>query len=170
MACPHFFTGDALDALPPQTRLLHYNVRMKLSRLALVLCAVLWLSATLPAGDKKDEGPQSSLSFVVLKDDSGKPVRNAALVLHPVGGHGKQAKSGFELKTDNDGKTHFDGIPYGTWRVQVIAYGFQTFGNDYNVDQAAQQITIRLKRPQGQYSIYEKHDGSSGSGSSTPPQ
>ncbi|MFZ0314870.1 MAG: carboxypeptidase-like regulatory domain-containing protein [Candidatus Korobacteraceae bacterium] len=142
---------------------------MKTSCLLLMLLAAALLSANLMASDKKDEGPQSSLSFVVLKDDNGKPIRNAAVVLHPVGQHGKQAKGGFELKTDNDGKTHFDGIPYGTLRVQVIADGFQTFGSDYNVNQAEQEITIRLKRPQGQYSIYDKHDGSGGSGSSTPP-
>jgi hypothetical protein len=141
---------------------------MKTSRLLLILLAAPLISATLMAGGK-DDGPQSALSFVVLKDDIGKPIRNAAVVLHPVGQHGKQAKRGFELKTDNDGKTHFDGIPYGAWRVQVIADGFQTFGSDYNVNQAVQEITIRLKRPQGQYSIYDKHDGDSGSGSSTPP-
>jgi len=137
---------------------------MKTSRRLLILCSAILISATLMASDKKDEGPQSSLSFVVLKDDTGKPIRNAAIVLHPVGQHGKQAKGGFELKTDNEGKTHFDGIPYGALRVQVIANGFQTFGGDYNVNQAEQEITIRLKRPQGQYSIYDKPDGSSGSG------
>ncbi len=142
---------------------------MKLSRLLLVLLSALLIATTLIAGDKKkDAGLESSLSFVVLKDDSGKPIRNAAVVLHPVGPHGKQAKGGFELKTDAEGKTRFDGIPYGTLRVQVIAPGFQTFGSDYSIDQAEQQITIRLKRPQGQYSIYEKHDG--GSGNSTPPK
>ena len=133
-------------------------------RLLLFLLSAVLISAALMASDKKDEGPQSALSFLVLKDDTGKPIRNAAVVLHPVGQHGKQAKSGFELKTDNDGKTHFDGIPYGTWRVQVIANGFQTFGDDYNINQAAQEISVRLKRPEGQYSIYEKHDGGIGSG------
>jgi hypothetical protein len=137
---------------------------MKTPRFLLFLLSAALISAALMASDKKDEGPQSALSFVVLKDDTGKPIRNAAVVLHPVGQHGKQAKSGFELKSDNDGKTHFDGIPYGTWRVQVIANGFQTFGDDYNINQPAQEITVRLKRPEGQYSIYEKHDGSSGSG------
>jgi 5-hydroxyisourate hydrolase-like protein (transthyretin family) len=132
---------------------------MKMPRLLLFLLSAVLISAALMASDKKDEGPQSALSFLVLKDDTGKPIRNAAVVLHPVGQHGKQAKSGFELKTDNDGKTHFDGIPYGTWRVQVIANGFQTFGDDYNINQAAQEISVRLKRPEGQYSIYEKHDG-----------
>ncbi|HKD84783.1 MAG TPA: carboxypeptidase-like regulatory domain-containing protein [Terriglobales bacterium] len=141
---------------------------MKLSRLAILSFCALLMSATLVAGDKKkDEGLQSSVSFVVLKDESGKPVRNAAVVLHPVNEHGKQAKGGFELKTDADGKTHFDGIPFGTLRIQVIAHGFQTFGDDFNINQQEQEITIRLKRPQDQYSIYEKHDGDS---SSTPPK
>jgi hypothetical protein len=137
---------------------------MKLQRLVSAAVIVLCLSLPMFAGSK-DEGPQSSLAFVVLKDDSGKPVRNAAVVLHPVGKHGKQAKGGFELKTDNEGKTHFDGIPYGPIRVQVIASGFQTFGDDYEINQADQVITVRLKRPQGQYSIYENHAGSANNGS-----
>ena len=125
--------------------------------------ALLLFSWMLAAGDKKDNVSESSLNFVVLKDDTGKPIRNASVILHPVGKHGKQARTGFELKTDPDGKTHFDGVPYGVLRIQVIAPGFQTFGDDYTIGQPSQEITIRLKRPQGQYSIYEKHDGDSGS-------
>jgi len=140
-----------------------------MQRPAFLLILVVLFSLGVIAGDKKDDAPESSLSFVVLKDDNGKPIRNAAVVLHPVGKHGKQEKTGFELKTDPDGKTHFDGVPYGTLRVQVIAPGFQTFGDDFAIRQPTQEITIRLKRPQGQYSIYEKHDGSS-TGQSAPPQ
>ena len=135
---------------------------MKLPRVLLAGVAALVLVGALVARDKKDEGLESSVSFVVLKDDSGKPVRNAAVILHPVSNKGKQMKSGFELKTDLDGKTHFDGIPYGMLRIQVIAPGFQTFGDDFTIGQASQEITIRLKRPQGQYSIYDKHDETSG--------
>jgi hypothetical protein len=142
---------------------------MKMPSLAFAIFSLLLISTALIASDKKDEGQQSSLSFVVLKDDNGKPVRNAAVVLHPVAQHGKQAKGGFELKTDAEGKTHFDGIPFGPLRVQVIAPGFQTFGNDYGINQTNQEIVIRLKRPQNQYSIYEKHDGSTGTSGSTPP-
>jgi hypothetical protein len=149
---------------------------MKMLRVAFAIFTLLLSSTLLMAGDKKDDGPQSSLGFVVLKDDNGKPVRNAAVILHFVEKHGKQGKAGFELKTDPDGKTHFDGVPYGTMRIQVIAPGFQTFGNDYAVTQPDQEITIRLKRPQGEYSIYEKHDGSgssssgTGNGTTPPPQ
>lgn len=101
--------------------------------------------------------PSAALRFVVLKDDSGKPVRNAAVVLHPVNPRGKQGRGGFELKTDNDGKTHFEGVPYGKMRVQVLAPGFQTFGEDYDIGEPERDITIRLKRPQKQYSIYDDH-------------
>jgi Carboxypeptidase regulatory-like domain len=107
-----------------------------------------------PAGASE---PTAALSFIILKDDSGKPVRNAAVVLHPVNTKGKQGRGGFELKTDNDGKTHFEGVPYGKLRVQVLAPGFQTFGEDYEIGEAEREITVRLKRPQKQYSIYDEH-------------
>jgi hypothetical protein len=122
----------------------------------LTLLGLLLFTLLLPAKDKKEDKPQSSVSFTVLKDDSGKPVRNAAVILHPIGESGKQSPGGFELKTDNDGKTSFDGVPYGTLRVQVIAHGFQTFGDDFAIVQPEQEITVRLKRPQQQYSIYDK--------------
>jgi len=107
----------------------------------------------------KDDEPTAVLSFLILKDDNGKPVRNAAVIMHPVTTHGKQERGGLELKTDADGKTSFDGIPYGKLRVQVLASGFQTFGEDYDVNQAKMDFTVKLKRPQGQYSIYDEHPG-----------
>ncbi len=138
-------------------------------RALLAAFVVLALGCVSAASDKKDDRPESAINFSVLKDDSGKPVRNAAVVLHPVGKNGKQSRAGFELKTDADGKTHFDGVPYGVLRIQVIAHGFQTFGDDFTIGQPTQEITIRLKRPSNQYSIYEKHDGDSGS-TTAPPQ
>jgi hypothetical protein len=105
---------------------------------------------------QNDEGPMSDLRFVVVRDYNGKPVRNAAVVLHPVNKKGKQSRGGLELKTDNDGRTNIDGIPYGPLRVQVLAPGFQTFGEDYQIDKAEMVITVKLKRPGGQYSVYEK--------------
>jgi Carboxypeptidase regulatory-like domain len=104
-----------------------------------------------------DHEPTSILYFLVVKDDNGKPVRNAAVIMHAVNAKGKQERGDMELKTDLDGKTNFDGIPYGILRVQVIATGFQTFGEDYDVEKAKTEITIKLKRPQGQYSIYDGH-------------
>ena len=139
-------------------------VLMKLQRLLVAIICMLLVPSLLVAGDKKnDSGQASSLKFVVLKDDNGKPVRNAAVILHPVAEHGKQSRGGFELKTNAEGKTESDGIPYGMLRVQVIAHGFQTFGQDYTINQPQHELVIRLKRPQGQYSIYDKHTDSSSS-------
>jgi len=109
------------------------------------------------AGAQDDDVPMSDLRFVVVRDYNGKPVRNAAVVLHPVNRKGKQERGGLELKTDGEGRTNIDGIPYGPLRVQVLAQGFQTFGEDYKIDKAEMEITVKLKRPSGQYSIYENH-------------
>ncbi len=99
----------------------------------------------------------SMLSFVVLKDYNGKPIRNASVIMHPVKGNGKQAKTGLELKSNAEGKTSFDGVPYGKLRIQVIAQGYQTFGDDYSVDKPEMEIVVKMKRPGEQYSIYKDH-------------
>lgn len=127
---------------------------MKRAWAALVLLVLVCLGS---ATDKKPkyEEPTATMNVVVVRDDNGKPVRNAAVVLHPVDSHDRQKHGGMELKTDADGKASLDGIPYGKLRVQVLAPRFQTFGDDYDVSQPTVDITIKLKRPNGQFSIYE---------------
>jgi hypothetical protein len=127
-------------------------------RLTAVGIAATILIATLAeAREKGKDPPSSALSFVILKEYNGKPLRNAAVVLHPVNNNEKQGKGGLELKTDAEGKANYEGIPYGKLRVQVLAHGFQTFGDDYEINQPAHEFTIKMKRPAGQYSIYEDH-------------
>jgi Carboxypeptidase regulatory-like domain len=115
--------------------------------LALLTLAMMVVAAT--------DDRSSDLQFVVIRDYNGKPVRNASVILHPLDKNGRQGKGGLQLKTDADGKTSFDGVPYGTLRIQVLATGFQTFGQDYDVNQPTMAITVRLKRPTDQYSIYD---------------
>src|SRR5215475_980693 len=106
---------------------------------------------------KKKQVPLANMSFLVVRDENGKPIRNAAVVMHPVDEDGKQQRNGLELKTDVDGKASFDGVPYGKLRIQVLAQGFQTYGEDYDVGQPSADITVKMKRPARQYSIYEEH-------------
>src|SRR6266851_2096865 len=82
------------------------------------------------ASAQDDDVPMADLRFVVVRDYNGKPVRNAAVVLHPVTKKGKQSRGGRELKTD---------------------------GEDYEINKAEMEITVKLKRPGGQYSVYENH-------------
>jgi hypothetical protein len=121
------------------------------------LAIVFGFGVAVLAAAQDDEGPTSALRFVVVRDSDGKPVRNAQVVLHPVKRKGKQAKGEMELKTDAEGKTSVEGIPYGPLRVQVLAPHFQTFGEDYEVNKAQMEITVKLKHPGGQYSVYENH-------------
>ena len=118
------------------------------------LMVVLALAFAGAAVGQDDSDDSAALSFIVLKDYNGKPVRNASVVLHPVNKKGEQRRGGLELKADADGKCYFDGIPYGKLRVQVLATGFQTFGQDYEVNQPKLTITVKMQRPQSQYSIY----------------
>jgi Carboxypeptidase regulatory-like domain len=128
-------------------------------RNAVRLIAILLLIFTMAttAAAKKKHEPLATVSFLVVRDENGKPIRNAAVVLHPVGDNGKQERGGLELKTDPDGKTSYDGVPYGKLRIQVLAPGFQTYGEDYDVNEPNMDITVKMKRPAGQYSIYENH-------------
>jgi hypothetical protein len=135
-------------------------ILMKKTFLACVVLgmAILGMSSSSLGQRDKDEdeiGPTSWLNFLVVKDDNAKPVRNAAVIMHPVSIKGKQEQGGMELKTDVDGKCDYNGIPYGTLRVQVLAQGFQTYGEDFNIDKPKMALTIKLKRPQHQYSIYD---------------
>ena len=131
---------------------------MKTSRVPVIFLLAAFLLAPALA-EKKPPIPLATVNFVVVRDENGKPVRNAAVVLHPVEDNGKQARGGIELKTDPDGKANYDGVPYGKMRIQVLASGFQTFGNDYDIGRPSLDIIIKLKRPDKQYSIYEDHSG-----------
>jgi len=117
------------------------------------MLAALLLLGLAAAGDKPQQA--SNLSFVVLKDDNGKPVRNASVILHQVDGRGRQGQGGLQLKTDNEGKAYYAGIPYGKLRIQVVAPGLQTYGEDHDINQPEQQFVIKLKRPQEQHTIYK---------------
>ncbi len=122
---------------------------------AIVLLAMLASAVPVFAQKDKDDEPTSWLYFVVIKDDNGKPVRNAAVIMHPVNAKGKQSRGGLELKTSSEGKCDFDGVPYGVLRVQVLAHGYQTYGEDFDIQKPKTEITIKLKQPQGQFSVYD---------------
>jgi hypothetical protein len=63
------------------------------------------------AQHEPDDEPTAILNFLVIKEDNGKPVRNAAVIMHAVSSQGKQARGDLELKNDLDGKATFDGFP-----------------------------------------------------------
>jgi hypothetical protein len=118
----------------------------------LALTAIAVCASLCAAGEQT-----SNVHFNVIRDYNGKPVRNASVVMHPVNRKGQQERNGLQLKTDAEGNTNFDGVPYGPLRIQVLVPGFQTYGEDFQISQPDTHITIKLKRPQDQYSVYESH-------------
>jgi hypothetical protein len=98
--------------------------------------------------------PSSTITVTVLKADNGQPIENASVIFHPI--EGDRDRGGMELKTNGDGKAMIDVIPVGdTVRLQVLARGFQTYGQDYKVDKTEMSMEVKLKRPVPQYSIYK---------------
>jgi hypothetical protein len=147
----------------------------RLFRLA-VLVAGLGLAGSLLSHGQDDPGrrgrkykappPTARIEITVLKDVNGKPIENAAVVFHPM--VGEKDEGNMELKTNEDGKTIIDVLPMGdTVRLQVIAHGYQTFGEDYKIDKSEMAIEIRMLRPGAQYSIYKKEPAVVNGGTST---
>jgi hypothetical protein len=144
---------------------------LKRPLVSLTLLCSLVLPAGLAAqrrGRKYKPPPETAkIDVTVIRDSNGKPIRNAAVVFHPINKDGKD-EGAMELKTDEDGKTSLDIIPVGdTVRLQIIADGFQTFGNDYLIDSNAKDLTIKMKRPVAQYSIYKGNGTGDQSGQAT---
>lgn len=132
-----------------------------------VLVAPALLMANLQAQDstqrhgrKYKPPPETShIEVLVTKKFNGKPIMNAAVVFNPSTKDGKDLGS-LEVKTDPEGKATIDIIPTGSIvRVQVIAPGFATFAEDYEVNESNRQIGVALLRPQEQMSSYEDNSG-----------
>jgi len=111
-------------------------------------------------GRKYKAPPVTAHIEVLVLKPNGKPMANAAVVFHPV----KDGKDdgNLEMKSDSDGKAVIDVIPVGsTMRVQVLANGYTTFGEDYDVPTDSKNIVITMKRPVEQYSTYRDSNGQS---------
>lgn len=126
-----------------------------MSKRALVVAGGILLALAASMAPAQDDDEMAVVNFLVLKDANGKPLRNASVVMHPVGKRGKQSRGGLELKCDAEGKASFDGVPYGKLRIQVLAPGFQTYGEDFDIAKPVEEITVKMKRPTEQYSIYK---------------
>lgn len=122
--------------------------------MAVVLCTGSLASSQEKRGRKyKAAPPTARIEVTVLRDSDQKPIENAAVIFHTL-----KEPGNMELKSNEDGKAIIDVLPIGeTVRLQIIAKGFKTFGQDYKIDQDKMAIEIHMKRPGGQYSIYKNN-------------
>ncbi|MBX9602732.1 MAG: carboxypeptidase-like regulatory domain-containing protein [Bryobacteraceae bacterium] len=120
----------------------------------LVPALILAAAVSLPAFD--DDMTKLAIEVKTL---SGKPVERASVIVkfsegRSVAKLGKKTRTAWELRTNQEGVARIPEIPRGKVLVQVIAKGYQTFGEHFDVNEAEKTIEIRLKPPQAQYSSH----------------
>jgi hypothetical protein len=119
------------------------------------MALVLALAAAVAvAGDP----PMTKLT-VVVKDQGGKPVEHASVIVRFIQGHsvvklGKAIRTSFELRSNQEGEARVPSIPQGKIQVQIIARGYQTFGNTFDVTEQEKRLEITVNPPQQQYSAH----------------
>jgi hypothetical protein len=126
---------------------------MRTRGFSLLLAGLLCLAASaLQAGD------MTKLT-VLVKTQGGHPIDRASVVVRFVEGRsyiklGKKIRTSFEMRTNQEGEARIPEIPQGKIRVQVIAKGYQTFGQVFDVDDDEKTIEVKLNPPQQQYSAH----------------
>lgn len=120
------------------------------------LCVSILLLAACAAGAVA--APMTKINIVV-KNQNGKPVDRASVVVRFIQGHsviklGKAIKTTFELRTNQDGEARIPSIPQGKILVQIIAKGFQTYGQTFDITEEEKTLDIKLNPPQQQYSAH----------------
>jgi len=97
---------------------------------------------------------------VVVTTQSGRPVDRADVIVR-FGGRsviklGKMVRTTWEMRSSQEGVAEIPDMPKGKIRIQVIAKGYQTFGDTFDVAEDERTIEIKLNPPQPQYSSHDK--------------
>jgi len=97
---------------------------------------------------------------VEVKTPSGNPVDRASVIVKFVKGRakmklGKKILKTWETRTNQEGLAKIPPIPQGTIQVQVIAKGYQTFGQIFEIDEEQKTVEVKLNPPQDQYSSHQ---------------
>jgi hypothetical protein len=120
----------------------------------LLLCTLL-LGAVAVRADE----PMAKLTIRVL-NDSSRPIDRASVIVRFVEGRaylkfGKKIRDTYELRTNQEGEATIPEIPQGKILIQVIAHGYQTFGQTFDVHEEERTFEIKLNPPQKQYTTYQ---------------
>ena len=126
------------------------SLRVVASLLLLGAVAVSAQDKSADANAKADSGSKDTrLTIVVTGGEDKKPIDSASVYIRYVEEHkhGKDKKIEMNLKTNQSGVCHVPVIPPGKFVIQVIADGWKTYGEYYDINQTEQTINISLVRP-----------------------
>jgi hypothetical protein len=101
-----------------------------------------------------------TLLRIEVKTLGGKPIDRASVIVRFVEGRsvaklGKKVRTTWETRSNQDGVVRIPQIPKGKIRIQISAKGYQTFGQDFQIDEDEQTLEIKMNPPQPQYSVHE---------------
>ena len=128
------------------------KISLRIVSLLLLLIAIVAHAQDKDADAKAkadSDAKDVRLTIVVTGGEDKKPIDSASVYVRYVEEHkhGKDKKIEMNLKTNQSGICHVPVIPPGKFVVQVIADGWKTYGEYYDVNQAEQTINITLVRP-----------------------
>ena len=104
--------------------------------------------------------PPMTTIRIEVKTYSDKPIDRASVIVKFVEGRdyaklGKKIQTSWQLKTNQEGLAKIPALPQGKIQVQVIAKGYQTFGQVFEVNEAERTIEVKLNAPQPQVSAHQ---------------
>jgi len=128
-------------------------------RRAIIIVAAVLLVATHLAGQNADEEKDDGnirLTLQVLNETNQQPVADAHIVVRFTEERilRRDKRVSWEAKTNRKGMIVLSDIPVGTVQVQIIAKGFQTYGDQHELEKPQEEVTIMLQPPKGQVSAY----------------
>jgi hypothetical protein len=109
-----------------------------------------------------DDTPMTKL-VVQVKTQAGRPVDRAEVVVkfieartvyNTVAKLGRNVRTSYDLRTNQDGEAKIPTIPQGKIQVMVNAKGYQTFGEVIEVNEEQKTVEVKLNPPQPQYSAH----------------
>ena len=97
---------------------------------------------------------------IEVKTLGGAAVERAAVIVRFIEGRsiakfGKKIRTTWETRTNMEGVAKIPSLPQGKIMIQVIAKGYQTFGQEFQIAEEAKTIQIKLNPPQPQYSVHQ---------------
>jgi len=122
---------------------------------------LLILTLALPLSFPASADDITKLRIVVMTR-SGRPIDRADVIVR-FGGRsivklGKMVRTTWEMRSSQEGVAEIPDMPKGQVRIQVIAKGYQTFGDTFDVNEDERTIEIKLNPPQKQYSSHDKEN------------
>ena len=128
------------------------------NRVAIVIALVALVAVAFAASTPP---PMTKLS-VVVKTQGGHAIVGAGVKVHwsankkhPAVRFGKAINTTFELRTNQEGTANIPPIPQGAILIQVMAKGYQTFGQTMDIDDEQKTVEVTLNPPQQQYTAHD---------------